>query len=99
VSVARAKKFYRNFREIEPTRARKIRVTLPRAVAVMGYLEALMYFTTHGSKAVRYKHKFAPGSRPLLCTDGRRVFVIGGRYHVTDRGIVDLTPNGKEIED
>jgi hypothetical protein len=99
VSVQRAKKFYQNFREREPTRARKIRIRLPAAVAVMGYVEAIMYFTTHGTKSVRYKHKFAAGSRPLLTTDGKALYLIGGRYHVTERGIVDLTKGGKEIED
>lgn len=98
MSVARAKKFYREFREREPTRARRFPVRLPRAVAVIGYCDAIQYRTTHGSSAVRYKHSFNKGSRPLLCTDGKKLFLIGGRYHVTERGIVDLSPRGREIE-
>jgi hypothetical protein len=48
-----------------------------------------------------YKHKFARGSRPLLCAGPKagQLYLIGGRFHVTDRGIVDLTPSGKEIPD
>lgn len=48
-----------------------------------------------------YKHKFAKGSRALLCAGPgpNQLYLIGGRFHVTERGIVDLTPSGKEIAD
>ncbi len=101
MSVRKAKKLYEDFREVAPSRIRKIRVSLPKAVMVMGYCEGLLYSTTHGRAARMYKHKFAKGSRPLLCAGPNRgqLYLIGGRFHVTDRGIVDLTPRGKEIPD
>ena len=67
----------------------------------MGYCEAILYSTTHAGVAKLYKHKFAKGSRALLCAGPGKsqLYLIGGRFHVTDRGIVDLTPSGKEIPD
>ncbi len=101
MSVKKAAKLYKGFREREPRVARSVSIKLPRAVMVMGFVEFVGYRTTHGSRAVRYKHTFAAGSRPLLCAGPARnqLFIIGGRYHVTERGIVDLTPRGREIED
>lgn len=98
MTVKRSAKWYEDFREEKPKRARIVRLELPSAVAVMGTVDALSYRTTVGREARRYKHSFAKGSRPLLCTDGKMVYLIGGRYHVTDRGIVDLTPRGRERE-
>jgi hypothetical protein len=101
MSVKKTKKLYEDFRETSVRRARKIRVKLPRAVAVMGYCEAILYSTTHNGVAKLYKHKFAKGSRALLCAGPGKsqLYLIGGRFHVTERGIVDLTPSGREIPD
>jgi hypothetical protein len=101
MTVRRAAQLYKQFREAEPKRARKITVTLPKAVMIMGYCEAILYSTTHAGKAAMYKHKFARGSRPMLCAGPKRgqLYLIGGRFRVTERGIVDLTPRGREIED
>lgn len=101
MTVRKAAKLYESFREKAPSRVRKVQVKLPKAVMVMGYLEFVGYSTTHGSQARMYKHKFAKGSRPLLCAGAGngQLYLIGGRFHVTDRGIVDLTPGGKEIDD
>lgn len=99
--IAGAAKLYEKFREKKATRARAVSITLPKSVMVMGYLEFVGYSTTHGGQAAMYKHKFAKGSRPLLCAGPGRnqLILVGGRYHVTERGIVDLTPKGREIED
>lgn len=106
--VARAARLYKKFREQAPRRALRVQVRIPKAVTVMGYLRAVEYDTTHlddeGKRLVGqgYRHTFAPGSRPLLCAvPGKpgQLFVIGGRFHITERGIVDLDPKGKEIED
>lgn len=98
MSVHRVKKLYEDFREEKVTRARKIRLKIPRVVAVMGYCDFIAYRTTRSGISERYKHTFHKGSMPLLCTDGKRVYLIGGRYKVTERGITDLTPGGRELE-
>lgn len=98
MSVEKAKRLYRGFREREPKRTRRVSVTLPKSLTVMGRMLAIEYSTTHDGKAVAYKHQFAPGSRPLFCADPRtgKIFLIGGRYRVTSRGIVDINARGRE---
>jgi hypothetical protein len=93
-----AAKLYQSFREAKPSRVRSIRIEIPKAVAVMGTVEFIGYVTTHGGKTHLYIHEFAGGSRPYFCAGGkgRKIFIVGGRYRVTERGIVDYGPTGKE---
>lgn len=97
----KARKLFKDFREREPGRVKKVEFEIPSAVAVMGQVEFIGYRTTHGKRGVLYTHDFAPGSRPLLCagTEVGQLFLLQGRFHVTDRGIVDLDARGDEIDD
>jgi hypothetical protein len=101
MSAKKAKELYRKFREAEPGRIRRVAYDPPKTAFSMGYCEAILYTTTHNGKAVMYKHTFAKGSRPLLCAGPKKnqLLLVGGRFRVTERGIVDLTPRGREIED
>jgi len=96
-----AVKLFRGFRERDPERAKRIDLIVPDALMIMGHVEFIGYRTTHGSRSALYKHDFAHGSRPLLAAgpDVGQLFLIGDRFHVTDRGIVDLDTDGNEIED
>lgn len=99
--VRRARRLYQEFRERTPGKVKRITIEVPEALAVMGYADFIGYRTTHGRRAHLYRHDFADGSRPLLCagTDDKQLYLIGGRYRVTRRGIVDLDARGEEIED
>lgn len=90
---------YESFREETPRRARKIRIKVPKAVAVMGHCEFVGYVTTHKGVVTLYIHEFASGSRPLLCANKGRgeLFLIGGRFTVTGRGITDLDRQGRVV--
>lgn len=90
---------YEEFREEPPERARRVDFRVPHAVAVMGLVEFIGYMTTHAGKTHLYVHQFAPGSRPILgAGKGKNAaYLIGGRYRVTDRGIVDFGPGGREV--
>ena len=92
---------YESFRERSPKKLATIRVSIPKVVANMGYVQSLDYLTTHKGKAQPYRHKFAKGSRPLLCVsaDGRQLMLLGGHYKWTDRGIVDHDAKGRERPD
>lgn len=96
-----AVKLFRGFRERAPSKIKNIDFEVPSAVAVMGTVEFIGYRTTHGKKGVLYTHDFAAGSRPLMCAGAEegQLYLIGGRFHVTERGIVDLDASGDEIED
>lgn len=91
-AIRKAKALYKDFSghegdEVEYIEAPK----LPPAVLVIGELEAVIYSTVRDDTAERYIHKFKASSRPLLCAspDGDQLFVIGGNFEFTDRGIVD----------
>jgi hypothetical protein len=91
-----AAKLWQDFREVPARRARRVTYDVPRAVAVMGYVELICYVTTHGRKVKLYKHEFAPGSRPILAAGkGRgRLYLIGSRFKVTALGITDINSRG-----
>jgi hypothetical protein len=97
--VKRAAALYRAFREADPRRTRRIAFDLPRAAAIMGTVEFIGYVTTHGGRTKLYIHEFAPGSRPYLAAGTRRnqALLVGGRYRVTGRGIVDLDRHGRAV--
>lgn len=100
-SKRKAEKLYSGFRDQSPTRTRRMTVPkYPKAVAVLGYLTQVEYATTQNvdgtRKAIRRYHPFAAGSRPLLCSDGKRLYILKGRFRVTARGIVDLDSQGRE---
>lgn len=99
--LRKAARLYEDFREDKPRRAKAVRVSLPKVAIVMGHVRAIEYDTTHRGKTHLYKHTFAPGSRPMLVAGTRngQLYLIGGRYHVTGRGIVDKDSRGREIED
>ena len=98
--LVKAKRLYEQFREAKPKRVKKVTIDIPDTVAVMGYLSAVEYETTHNGKAVAYRHDFSPGSRPMITAGPRKrqLFLIGGNFHVTERGIVDMDAHNKEIE-
>jgi len=62
----------------------------PRAAAVIGYCDALLYTTVRDGNVEKYKHSFAAKDRPLLCVGpNKKVFLLGGNYRFTELGIVD----------
>lgn len=99
-AVQKAVTLFESFREAAPRRIGVVKMAIPKAVAVMGYVEGIDYRTTHGGKVTLYHHDFEPGSRPLLAVsaDGRQLLLLGGRYEFTERGIVDKDARGREIE-
>ena len=66
---------------------------LPKAVALMGELEAVIYSTVRDGKREKYIHKFRAADRPALCVspDGKQIVLVGGNYTWTERGIVDAS--------
>lgn len=98
-SIGAAVRLYESFREEQPRKVGSVRVNMPKAVAVMGYVEGIDYRTTHGRKLTLYHHDFEAGSRPLLAvsSDGKQLLLLGGRYQFTEQGIVDKDARGKLI--
>ncbi|MDE2021017.1 MAG: hypothetical protein KGJ13_11825 [Patescibacteria group bacterium] len=90
--VSRAGNLYREFSGHEPDETETIEIPeMPRAVLVIGELEGVIYSTVRDDVGERYIHRFKKSSRPLLCAspDGEQLFIVGGSFEFTDRGIVD----------
>ena len=65
-------------------------------IDILGRLHAVTYTGTLQDDGPHlYEHKFDPPAAPILGADGRgQLYVIGGRYTVTERGITDVDPPG-----
>jgi hypothetical protein len=99
-SLKKAYDLYSDFREKPARKVFKIDFDIPTSLMSMGNVKAIEYDTTRGGVCEKYRHDFAEGSRPILCADAvtGQLFIIKGRYHVTERGIVDLDGRGRELE-
>ena len=58
---------------------------------VLGEIPELHYIAERDGETFHFHHTFKTDSRPLLIVshDGKQLMIAGGRYQVTDRGIVD----------
>lgn len=86
--IEAARKLSRDFHEREPKSVRRVAAPSTTVGMVLGVLEGVIYRTPDGT---RYMHEFRGSARPKLAAthDGRQLIVHGGRYRMTDRGIVD----------
>ena len=89
--VQRAARLYENFTGHEAKYVEAVRLDSPDVVMLIGELDAVLYSCTRDGKLEHYEHKFRKSSRPLLVSssDGTALFIVGGRYKFTNRGIVD----------
>lgn len=57
----------------------------------LGEIPELHYIAERDGEVFHFHHKFRKASRPLLVVshDGKQLIIAGGRYDVTDRGIID----------
>lgn len=67
---------------------------MPVAVLAIGQVDGIMYSTVRDGIAEKYIHRFKSSARPLLTAspDGKQLYLIGGSYDFTERGIVDRKP-------
>lgn len=65
----------------------------PRVGVVMGECDGVLYTTVRDGKLEHYIHEFAKSDRPQLVVspNGKQMFLLGGRFTFTERGIVDAS--------
>ena len=88
----KAAALYTDFTGHEDVRLAKVRIPdMPRALLTVGKIDGIMYSTVRDGVAEKYIHKFKSSARPLFCVspDGKQLFMLGGAYDFTERGIVD----------
>lgn len=90
--LTRAARRYQRFTgHADMTARRMVLPRMPRAVLTVGECDGILYTTVRDGRKESYIHRFAKGSRPLLTAspDGKRLYLLGGAYTFTNRGIVD----------
>lgn len=89
--VQKAARLYEDFTGDAPRYVEAVRVNVPDVVLLVGECDGVLYSCHRDGKLEHYIHKFKKQSRPLLCSNetGTALFLIGGSYSFTNRGIVD----------
>lgn len=87
----RAAKLYADFTGHDAEPMQRVRVDVPSVALCVGECDGVLYTTVRDGQTEKYIHKFKAKSRPLLCVspDGKVLFLIGGGFTFTERGIVD----------
>jgi len=64
---------------------------MPRVGVAIGEVDGILYSTVRDGVLEKYIHKFHKTDRPLfvVAPDGKTLFLLGGNYTFTERGIVD----------
>ncbi len=89
--VRRAHGLFRWFNRFAADRVRRARCVriVPRVLVQLGRLEGLIYSSDRGRRGRVKKYIHFMETPPILASDpaGRQLYVVGGRYRVTPRGI------------
>ena len=92
--VRRAANLYEKFTGHDAEEMGRVKVpAIPRVGVAIGTLDFIGYTTVRDGQTEKYIHKFKPADKPLFVVspDGKQLFMVGGGYDFTERGIVDHT--------
>jgi hypothetical protein len=92
--IQAASNLYERFTGHTPESVGKIKLPpMPKVGVVIGEIDGVMYTTVRDGVEEKYIHKFSRRSKPLFVVspDGKQIFLVGGQYNFTERGIVDQT--------
>ena len=80
---------FENFTGEKPEYLDRINLPVDTVAMAIGHCDGVMYQTVRDGKTEKYIHKFKKGSRPVLAvsSDGKQLYILGGDYHFTERGI------------
>ena len=85
---AAAVSLFRRFHEREPRRGEIVQIRSDDPALEIGQVEVIRYRLDDGEL---YEHNFGRSGRPLLfvSSDGKRAYIVKGRWRFTDRGFVN----------
>ena len=92
--MAQAADLYERFSGHDPEEVGRITVPpVPSVGVAIGEVDGILYSTIRDGRLEKYIHKFNRRDRPLFVVspDGKQLFLIGGNYSFTERGIVDAS--------
>ena len=91
-AISRAADLYERFSGHEAEAIGKVRVNpMPKVGVAIGEVDGILYTTVRDGVLEKYIHKFRKADKPLFVVspDGKQLFLVGGNYTFTERGIVD----------
>lgn len=94
VQIREAAKLYEEFSGHEAEIIGELdKPVIPDTLIAIGEIDGIMYSTVRDGKLEKYVHQFTKKARPLFAVsfDGSQLFMLGGAYNFTERGIVDKT--------
>jgi len=92
--IEQAADLYERFSGHDPEEIGRVTVPrVPRVGVAIGEVDGILYSTIRDGKFEKYIHKFHKKDRPLFVVspDGKQLFLIGGNYTFSERGIVDAS--------
>jgi hypothetical protein len=90
--VEEAARLFRRFTGHEPRYVDTVDAQpMPKALTAIGKCDGILYSAVRDGKLERYIHEFSRKSRPTFAVspDGKQLYLLGGAYNFTSRGIVD----------
>jgi len=90
--IDRAVQMFETFAGCKPDRSERQRIdrVVPPVLVELGALRGLIYTKSHEASRGHgrtYIHFMEDPPRLMCDADGRRLFVVGGTYRITERGI------------
>ena len=96
--IRKAASLYERFSGHEAEEIGRIKVpSIPKVGVCIGTIDGVLYTTVRDGKTEKYIHKFKSADKPLfvVAPDGKTLYLVGGRYDFTERGIVDKTDKSR----
>lgn len=96
--VKRAARLYEAFSGHEAENMGKVTIpNVPKVMVAVGEVDFIGYTTVRDGVQEKYIHKFAQKDKALLCVspDGKCIYLVGGNYTFTERGIVDKSDKSR----
>lgn len=93
-AIRKAADLYERFSGHDAEVVGKVRVpNVPPVGVSIGTLDGVLYTTVRDGVTEKYIHKFKAKDKPTLVVspDGAQMFIVGGGYDFTERGIVDAS--------
>ena len=89
--IKAAKKLYEDFTGHRAEHVDTVKLPRDSVAIIIGSCEAVAYKTVREGKTERYIHEFEGDAQPILAVshDGKQLYILGGDYRFTDRGIED----------
>jgi hypothetical protein len=86
---AKARRLFETFAGFAAPTAecRRVDRILPEVLVDLGALRGVVYTRDHGDARRTFIHFMDDPPRLLCDVDGRQLYVLGGSYHITRRGI------------